>query len=64
MSTGCRTERSANVRTDEGGNPTQVTTTDAGKPLTAAGGYSLEGASGASSVKIAIPGHPSQSCTA
>ena len=56
--------KTANIRTEKGGNPTQVAAAEAGKPLTGAGGYSLEGASGASDVKIAVPGHPSQSCTA
>jgi hypothetical protein len=54
----------ANVRTDKGGGPTQVTTAEPGKPMTAAGGYSVEGTSSAASVKIAVPGHPAQSCKA
>ena len=54
--------KSANLRTEKGGSPTQVTTAEPGKPMTAAGGYSLEGASSAASVKIAVPGHPAQSC--
>jgi hypothetical protein len=56
--------KSANVRTDQSGTPTQVTAPEAGKPMTAAGGYEIAGASGASAVKIAVPGHPSQSCKA
>ena len=56
--------KSANVRTDKGDTPTQVTTAEAGQPMTAAGGYSLDGTSGAASVRIAVPGHPSQSCKA
>jgi hypothetical protein len=56
--------KSANIRTDKGGTPTQVTSPEAGKPMTGAAGYSLEGTSSASSIKIGIPGHPSQSCTA
>ena len=54
--------KSANIRTDQGGSPTQVTTAESGKPMTAAGGYSLEGAASDASVKIAVPGHPAQSC--
>lgn len=54
--------KTANVRTDKGGNPTQVTAAEAGKPMTAAGGYSVEGTASAASVKIAVPGHPAQSC--
>jgi hypothetical protein len=56
--------KSANVRTDKGGSPTQVTTAEPGKPMTAAGGYSVEGTSSGSSVKIAVPGHPAQTCNA
>lgn len=55
--------KSANVRTDKEGSPTQVTAPEPGNPMTAAGGYSLEGTASASSVKIAVPGHPAQSCT-
>ena len=54
--------KSANIRTDKGGSPTQITSAEPGKPMTAAGGYSLEGGSSDASVKIAVPGHPSQSC--
>jgi hypothetical protein len=32
--------------------------------MTAAGGYSVEGTASASAIKIAIPGHPAQSCKA
>lgn len=56
--------KTANIRTDKGGNPTSVTAPEAGKPMTAAGGYSLEGKASANEAKIAIPGHPSQSCKA
>lgn len=56
--------KSANIRVDKGGSPTQVTTADPTKPMTAAGGYSLEGKASDSSVKIAVPGHPAQSCKA
>ena len=56
--------KSANLRTDKSGVPTLVTTAEAGKPMTGAGGYSLDGTSSAKSVKIAIPGHPAQSCNA
>ncbi|HJP69919.1 MAG TPA: hypothetical protein VJ846_13565 [Sphingomicrobium sp.] len=56
--------KSANVRTDKEGSPTQVTTAEPGKPMTAAGGYSIEGKPSDASVKIAVPGHPAQSCKA
>jgi curli biogenesis system outer membrane secretion channel CsgG len=54
--------KSANVRTEKEGSPTQVTAPAAGKPMTAAGGYSVDGSSSGSSVKIAVPGHPAQTC--
>lgn len=56
--------KSANVRTEKGGLPTSVTAAEAGGAMTAAGGYSLSGTSGAASAKIAVPGHPAQSCKA
>jgi hypothetical protein len=56
--------KTANVRTEQGGSPTQVSASQAGKPMTAAGGYSLEGSPTAGSAKIAVPGHPAQSCKA
>jgi hypothetical protein len=55
--------KSANVRLKEGGT-TQVTATDPGKPMTAAGGYSVEGSASSSSAKISVPGHASQTCNA
>ena len=55
--------KTVNVRTDKGGSQTVLTASEAGKPFTAAG-YSLEGTESAPSAKIAVPGHPSQSCKA
>ena len=56
--------KSANVRTEEGGMPTHVTATETGVAMTAEGGYSLSGSASAASAKIAVPGHPAQSCKA
>jgi len=56
--------KSANIRTDKGGVPTQVTAPEAGKPMTGPAGYSLDGSASAKSVKIGVPGHPAQSCNA
>lgn len=56
--------KSANIRTEQGGVPTQVTAAEAGKPMTGPAGYSIEGSAGASSAKIGVPGHASQSCKA
>lgn len=56
--------KSANVRIDKDASPTQVTAAEAGKPMTAAGGYSIEGTASAPAAKIAVPGHPAQSCKA
>jgi hypothetical protein len=52
--------KSANVHVGQGA-PTQVTTAEAGKPMTASG-YSVEGGPTSSSAKIAVPGHPAQTC--
>ena len=54
--------KTANIRTEKNGTPTQVTAAQPGKVMTAAGGYSLEGTASAKTVKIAVPGHPAQSC--
>ena len=56
--------KSANVKVGKDGSPVQVTAPEAGQPMTAAGGYSVEGSATASSAKIAVPGHASQTCNA
>jgi hypothetical protein len=56
--------KSAAIRTEKDGSRTQVTAPEAGKPMTGPAGFSVDGTSSASTIKIAIPGHPSQSCTA
>jgi len=53
--------KSANIRTEQGGVPTLVTAAEPGKPMTGAAGYSLSGAP-TGSVTIAVPGHNAQSC--
>lgn len=56
--------KSANIRTEKEGSPTQVASAEPGKPMIATGGYTLDGKASDASVKIGIPGHPSQSCKA
>jgi hypothetical protein len=56
--------KSANLRTEQNGSPTQVTAPEAGQPMTAAGGYSLTGTAEAASVRIAVPGQSEESCKA
>jgi hypothetical protein len=56
--------KSATIRTEKNGSPTSVTAPEPGKPMTAVGGYSLEGSATASEAKIAVPGHSAQSCKA
>jgi hypothetical protein len=56
--------QSANVRTDKNGAATHVMAVEAGKPMTAEGGYALTGTAVASSVTLAIPGKGSQNCKA
>jgi uncharacterized lipoprotein YajG len=55
--------KSANVHTDKG-STVQVASAEAGQAMTAPGGYSIEGSATASTAKIEVPGHPSQSCKA
>jgi hypothetical protein len=56
--------KSANVRAGKDSPTTQVTAPEPGQPMTAAGGYSVEGSKDSSSAKIAVPGHPAQTCNA
>jgi len=56
--------KTANVRTEKNGTPTQVAAAEAGQPMTAEGGYSVSGTSTASSVTIAVAGGKAQSCKA
>ena len=56
--------KSANVVAEKGAAPVHVTTEDPTKPMTAEGGYSVEGSPTSGSAKIEVPGHPAQSCTA
>ena len=42
----------------------QVTAPEAGQPMTAPNGYSVEGSATSSTAKIAVPGHSAQSCKA
>ena len=54
--------KTANVRTEESGSPTQVTTAEEGKPLTAANGLSLTGTAAGSSVNVTLPGGAAKTC--
>ena len=56
--------KSANVKPGKEGATIQVVAAEAGKPMTAAGGYSVEGSPTGASAKIAVPGHASQTCNA
>ena len=56
--------KSANVRAGKDTPSVQVTAPEPGQPMTAAGGYSVEGSKDSSSAKIAVPGHPAQTCNA
>jgi hypothetical protein len=55
--------KTANVRPKEGAMA-QVTTAEPGKPMAAAGGFSVEGSPTSATAKIAVPGHPAQTCKA
>ena len=56
--------KSANVRAGKDTTSTQVAAAEPGKPMTSTNGYSVEGSPNSSSAKIAVPGHPSQTCNA
>lgn len=56
--------KSGNVRAGKDGSSVQVSAPEAGQPMTAPGGYSVEGSPTSSSAKIAVPGHPAQTCNA
>jgi hypothetical protein len=57
--------KSANVKAGKDGSPVQVTSAEAGKPMTSAdGAISVDGSATGSSAKIAVPGHPAQTCNA
>jgi hypothetical protein len=56
--------KTANVRTEQNGTPTQVVAAEPGKPMTGGAGYSLTGSAAASSVTFERPGHGSQTCKA
>jgi hypothetical protein len=57
--------KSANVKAGKDGSPVPVTAAEAGKPMTSAdGAYSVEGSATGTSAKIAVPGHPAQTCNA
>jgi hypothetical protein len=56
--------KSANLRTEKNGTPTQLKGEEAGAAMTAEGGYSLTGTPGAASVTLTRPGTGSQSCKA
>lgn len=56
--------KTANVRIEQGGIPTQVTAAEPGKPMTGPAGYSVSGTASAASATIAVPGHSAQTCQA
>jgi hypothetical protein len=56
--------KSANLRTEKNGTPTQLKGEEAGAAMTAEGGYSLTGTPAASSINLSRPGTGSQSCKA
>ncbi|MES2137506.1 MAG: hypothetical protein V4502_10675 [Pseudomonadota bacterium] len=57
-------DKSANIRTEKGGSPTSVVAAEAGKPMTNAGGYSLTGSPGASSIALTTPANGAETCKA
>jgi hypothetical protein len=56
--------KSANVHAGKGAPTVQVVAPEAGQPMTAEGGYSVDGSASSGTAKVAVPGHPAQSCKA
>ena len=56
--------KTGNVRAGKETTSVQVAAAEPGQPMTGAGGYSVEGSPTSSSAKIAVPGHPAQTCNA
>ena len=54
--------KTANVRTEQGGAPTQVVAPEPGQPMTEAGGMSLTGTAAGSSVSVTLPGQRPKTC--
>lgn len=57
-------DKSANIRTEKSGSPINVVAAEAGKPMTNAGGYSLAGSPGASSIALTTPANGAETCKA
>jgi hypothetical protein len=56
--------KSANVHAGKGAPTVQVVAAEPGKPMTAEGGYSVEGSAESGTAKIGVPGHAAQTCKA
>lgn len=54
--------KSAGIHLKKDSPPTIVKADTPGKPMTADGGYAVDGSQTASSVKVTLPGKPAQSC--
>jgi len=54
--------KSAGIHLKKDSPPTIVKADAAGKPMTADGGYALDGTQTASSIKVTLPGKPAQTC--
>jgi hypothetical protein len=53
--------KSANLRSEANGNPTNVVAAEPGKPMTG-GGYSVTGSATSANITVVRPGHASTSC--
>jgi hypothetical protein len=57
-------QKTANVRTEQNGMPTQVTTAEAGQPMTAPNGLALTGSATAASITVKLPDGGTKTCKA
>ena len=56
--------KTANVRTEDNGSPTQVAAAQEGEPMTAPNGLSVTGNPTGSTIQVTLPGGGSKSCKA
>jgi hypothetical protein len=54
--------KTANVRTEQNGEPTQVVAPEPGQPMTAANGLSVTGAATAATISVKLPDGATKTC--
>ena len=54
--------KTANVRTEQNGEPTQVVAPEPGQPMTAANGLSVTGAATTATISVKLPDGATKTC--